>query len=86
MRSRARDARLFFFVVPGTLSCLTALGNYSGGALCFPRLGVTFRLRPKDLLIADTNTEYHRNVGHISGERYSVVAYLHSSLLPKENV
>lgn len=69
--------------VPGTLSCLTALGNYGGGTLCFPRLGVSFRLRPRDLLIADTNTEYHGTVGHISGDRYSVVAYLHGSLLPR---
>jgi len=67
--------------VPGTLSCLTALGDYSGGTLCFPRLGVSFKLRPRDFLIADTNTEYHGNVGHISGERYSVVAYMHRSLL-----
>jgi hypothetical protein len=70
--------------VPGTLSCLTALGDYSGGTLCFPRLGVSFKLRPRDFLIADTNTEYHGNVGHISGERYSVVAYLHGGLLRKE--
>lgn len=69
--------------VPGTLSCLTALGEYSGGTLCFPRLGVSFKLRPRDLLIADTNTEFHGNVGHISGERYSVVAYLHGRLLPR---
>jgi len=69
--------------VPGTLSCLTALGDYSGGTLCFPRLGVSFKLRPRDFLLADTNTEYHGNVGHISGERYSVVAYLHGGLLPK---
>lgn len=70
--------------VPGTLSCLTALGDYSGGTLCFPRLGVSFKLRPGDLLIADTNTEFHGTVGHISGQRFSVVAYLHSSLLPRK--
>jgi hypothetical protein len=69
--------------VPDTLSCLTALGDYAGGTLCFPRLGVSFKLRPRDLLIADTNVEYHGNVGHISGERYSVVAYMHRSLLPQ---
>jgi hypothetical protein len=69
--------------VPGTLSCLTALGDYSGGTLCFPRLGVSFKLRPRDFLLADTNTEYHGNVGHISGERYSVVTYLHGGLLPR---
>lgn len=68
--------------VPDTLSCLTALGDYAGGTLCFPRLGVSFKLRPRDLLIADTNTEYHGSVGNIGGDRYSVVAYMHRSLLP----
>jgi len=68
--------------VPGTLSCLTALGSYQGGALCFPRLGMTFDIRPRDLVIADTNEEYHGTVGGIFGNRYSVVAYLHGSLLP----
>lgn len=72
---------------PGTLGCLTALGEYvkGSGALCFPRLGVTFDLRPGDLLVADTNTEYHATVGGIIGERYSVVAYLHKGLLPKKS-
>lgn len=69
--------------VPGTLSCLTALGHYAGGTLCFPRLGVSFDLRPKDLLIADTNEEFHGTVGEPWGSRFSIVAYLHSSLLPK---
>lgn len=70
--------------VPGTLGCLAAFGCYAGGALCFPRLGVSFDLRPGDLLIADTNEEYHGTVGEPFGNRYSVVAYLHSSLLPKK--
>ena len=71
---------------PGTLGCLTALGDYvkGSGLLCFPRLGVMFDLRPGNLLIADTNTEYHATVGGIIGERYSVVAYLHKTLLPKK--
>jgi hypothetical protein len=69
--------------VPGTLSCLTALGQYAGGTLCFPRLGVSFDLQPRDLLIADTNTEFHGTVGELFGSRYSIVAYLHGSLLPR---
>lgn len=69
--------------VPNTLSCLTALGAWSGGGLCFPRLGLTFDIRPRDLLISNTNTELHGNVGGIFGNRYSVVAYLHSTLLQK---
>ena len=69
--------------VPNTLSCLAAFGSYAGGALCMPRLGVSFDLRPGDLLVADTNEEYHGTVGEPFGNRYSVVAYLHRSLLPK---
>jgi hypothetical protein len=41
-----------------------------------PRLRVAFRLRPGDILIADTNREQHGNVGPIAGERISVVGYL----------
>ena len=67
--------------VPSTLSCLTALGSFSGGALGFPRLGVSFDIKPRDLLIADTNEEYHGTIGGIFGNRYSVVAYLHGSLV-----
>jgi len=69
--------------VPATLSCLTTAGAFSGGALGFPRLGVSFDIQPRDLLIADTNEEYHGTVGGIFGNRYSVVAYLHESLLAK---
>jgi hypothetical protein len=69
--------------VPGTLSCLATAGAFSGGPLGFPRLGISFDIQPGDLLIADTNEEYHGTVGGIFGNRYSVVAYLHESLLPK---
>jgi hypothetical protein len=67
--------------VAGTLGCLTAIGDYVGGTLCFPRFGVSFDLKPGDLLIADTNEEYHGTSSMIVGERFSIVAYLHSSLL-----
>ena len=60
--------------VEGTLGCLTAVGDYVGGALCFPRLGVSFDLRPGDLLIADTNEEYHGTCSTIIGDRFSIVA------------
>jgi hypothetical protein len=68
--------------IKGTLGCLTAIGDYLGGELCFPRLGVRFDLRPGDLLIADTNEEYHGTCSSIVGDRYSIVAYLHGSLAP----
>jgi hypothetical protein len=58
------------------LACLTALGSFAGGDLCLPRLRVAFRLRPGDVLIADTNREQHGNIGPLVGDRISVVAYL----------
>jgi len=58
------------------LACMMAFGEFVGGDLCFPRLRVAFRLRPGDLLIADTANEYHGTVGGIWDDRISVVAYL----------
>ena len=58
------------------LACLTAFGRFAGGDLCLPRLRVAFRLRPGDLLIADTNREQHGNIGPLAGDRISVVSYL----------
>lgn len=69
--------------VPKTMSCLSAFGAWRGGGLCFPRLGLTFEVGPRDLLISDTNIELHGNVGGIFGNRYSIVAYLHSSLITR---
>ena len=66
--------------MPGTLSCLTALGNFVGGYLCFPRLGIGFDVQPRDVLISDTNYEYHCSSNAVFGERYSIVAYLHKSM------
>jgi hypothetical protein len=57
-------------------ACITAFGDWRGGALCFPRLRVAFPLQPGDVLIADTTSEQHGNVGPMLGTRISVVAYL----------
>lgn len=58
------------------LACMTTFGNFRGGDLCFPRLGVRFDVQPGDLLIADTNRELHGNRRERRGDRISVVAYL----------
>jgi hypothetical protein len=60
----------------GGMACLIAFGNFANGDLCLPRLGVAFRLRPGDVLIADNNREQHGNVGPTAGVRISVVCYL----------
>jgi len=62
--------------MPYTMSCLTALGDFVGGHLCFPRLGIGFDVQPYDVLISDTNYEYHCSGRIVVGKRYTIVAYL----------
>jgi alkylated DNA repair dioxygenase AlkB len=64
--------------MPGTLSCLTALGEFVG-YLNFPRLGIGFDVQPYDVLISDTNEEFHCSNEMVIGSRYTIVAYLHGS-------
>jgi hypothetical protein len=66
--------------MPYTLSCLTALGDFVGANLCFPRLGIGFDVQPYDVLISDTNEEFHSSSRSFFGNRYTIVAYLHSRL------
>jgi len=62
--------------MPGALACLSAFGNFAGGDLCFPRFGVSCPIEPGDLLIGDNAFEQHGNIGPLSGERISIVAYM----------
>jgi hypothetical protein len=62
--------------LPGALACLAAFGDFAGGDLCFPRFGVSCPIEPGDLLIGDNAFEQHGNIGPLSGERISVVAYM----------
>lgn len=57
-------------------SCITAFGNFKGAELCLPRLRVAFALQPGALLMFDGAREQHGNLGFLSGDRISVVAYL----------
>lgn len=69
--------------MPDTLGALTALGDFVGGTLVFPRFGIGADVGPRDILFADSNLEYHGNLGPIFGTRYSIVGYLHKSLLSR---
>lgn len=60
----------------GALSCLSAFGDFAGGELCFPRFGISCPFEPGDVLIGDNANEQHGNIGPLSGERISVVAYM----------
>jgi hypothetical protein len=62
--------------LPGALACLSAFGNFAGGDLCFPRFGVSCPIEPGDLLIGDNAFEQHGNIGPLSGDRISIVAYM----------
>jgi hypothetical protein len=72
--------------VDGTCVCIAALGDFVGGRLVFPRYGYSAELRPRDLLICDNNKELHGNLGPLVGERFSVVAFQHESLLLHKRV
>jgi hypothetical protein len=60
----------------GGLACLAAFGDFAGGDLCFPRFGVSCPIEPGDLLICDSAQEQHGNIGPLSGQRISIVAYM----------
>lgn len=67
--------------MPYTLSCITALGDFAGGYLTFPRLGVGFDIfQPYDVLISDTNYEHHCSGRIVVGKRYTIVAYLQKKI------
>jgi hypothetical protein len=62
--------------LPGGLACLAAFGDFAGGDLCFPRFSVSCPIEPGDLLICDSSQEQHGNIGPLSGQRISIVAYM----------
>jgi hypothetical protein len=72
--------------VDGTCVCITTLDSYAGGRLVFPRYGYSADLGPRDLVLCDNNHELHGNLGPIVGDRFSVVAFLHDSVMRRETV
>lgn len=66
--------------VANTLGCITTFGEFAGGPLVFPRFGVGAYVGARDMLVCDSNSEYHGNLGPIVGTRFSVVAFLHNTL------
>lgn len=75
--------------IKGDLICIAALGDWVGGRLIFPRYGYGADLAPTDLLICDNANELHGNIGPLVGPRqcprFSVVAFMHSSILDYAN-
>jgi len=65
----------------GTVSCLTQLGEFSGGHICLPRFGLLIESQPGDLLIADIRDEPHGNIGPVIGERIACIFYLREGVL-----
>jgi hypothetical protein len=59
--------------LPGGMSALLSLGDYSGGQLVVPRWRIAFELMPGDLLLFD-GLQLHGNLP-IVGDRASLVLY-----------
>jgi hypothetical protein len=70
--------------IAGTLGCITTFGEFAGGPLVFPRFGVGADVGVRDMLVCDSNSEHHGNLGPIVGTRFSVVAFLHNTLQTQE--
>jgi hypothetical protein len=67
----------------GTVSCLTQLGEFSGGHICIPRFGVLIESQPGDLLMAAIRDEPHGNIGPVIGERIACIFYLREGVLTR---
>lgn len=59
--------------LPGGMSALLSLGDFSGGQLVVPRWRIAFELMPGDLLLFD-GLQLHGNLP-IVGDRASLVLY-----------
>ena len=59
---------------PGAMTCLTAMGEFSGGELVLPCFHIAFALRPGDLLIFDAE-ELHGNLPITKGQRISLALF-----------
>jgi hypothetical protein len=67
---------------PG-FGCMTTLSPFprsTGGTFCFVEFGVQIAVTPGDILIANTPAHFHCNIGHITGLKYSIVAYFKKML------
>jgi len=63
-----------------TLSCMTTLGEFEGGELQFPTLGVTFAMRPGDIIIFKSHLLHHFTSTVHWGRRFSLVFFAHQNL------
>lgn len=75
--------------IKSDLICIAALGDWVGGRFVFPRYGYGADLEETDLLICDNANEFHGNLGPLvtpqKSGRFSVVAFMHSSILDYAN-
>lgn len=63
----------------GSLSALTAVGDYDGGPLIFAGYDLAVALRPGDVLLFNGREQH--GLGPFSGVRLSLALYLHSGIL-----
>lgn len=66
-----------------SFTCLTSVGEldekgnpkFKGGQFCLIEYGVKIPVKPGDIFIGQTNREWHCNIGHVRGLKYSIVCY-----------
>ena len=61
-----------------------AFGSFSGGHLQVPQTGRQFQLEPGDVIFMRSHILQH-SVSGFTGDRYGVVMFTHSSVMPKES-
>jgi hypothetical protein len=67
----------------GSLAVMTTLPgkeSYKGGTFCFPEYAIEIGVKPGDILIAATPSQWHTNIERVVGEKYSVIAYFKRGL------
>jgi hypothetical protein len=59
-------------------SCLTSVAGpdgFKGGTFCLPEYDLLIPVKPGDLLIVQSSREWHCNMGRVTGDKISIVAY-----------
>ena len=67
------------FDYPEAFGVMATLGNFEGGAICFPRYRIAIDYRPGDVLLADVH-QLHCNFPVTDGERVSCVLFVRKDI------
>jgi hypothetical protein len=67
------------FDYPEAFGVMATLGDFEGGAICFPRFRIAIDYRPGDVLLADVH-QLHGNFPVLSGERVACVLFVRKDI------